>query len=83
MTLKSDVPVKDNLEIFALKKIDKEKLYTFLREMEFNRLLSQTISRYGELDKKFFPTTKQHLKIDVKNTINISLILISEGSEDK
>ena len=26
---------------------------------------------------------KIHIKIDVKNTINISLILISEGSEDK
>ena len=39
--LKIDVPVKQKLETFELKKIDKQKLYDFLREMEFNRLLSQ------------------------------------------
>jgi DNA polymerase-1 len=31
-----------------LKEIDKDKLYEFLREMEFNRLLSSVISVYGE-----------------------------------
>ena len=46
--LKNDVPVKQKIETFTLKKINKEKLYDFLREMEFNRLLSQVISRYGE-----------------------------------
>ena len=46
--LKIDVPVKQKLETFELKKIDKQKLYDFLREMEFNRLLSQVISHYGE-----------------------------------
>ncbi len=50
VTLKKDVPVKDKLEDFFLKNIDKEKLYTFLREMEFNRLLSSAISTYGELN---------------------------------
>ena len=50
VTLKKDVPVKDQLEDFILKKIDKDKLYTFLREMEFNRLLSSVISTYGEAD---------------------------------
>ena len=35
---------------FLIKKIDKEKLYTFLRDMEFNRLLSSVISTYGEID---------------------------------
>ena len=48
VTLKKDVPVKDNLEDFILKNIDKDKLYSFLREMEFNRLLSSAISTYGE-----------------------------------
>ncbi len=47
VTLKKDVPVKDKLEDFILKNIDKDKLYTFLREMEFNRLLSSAISTYG------------------------------------
>ena len=48
VTLKHDVPVDRNLTEFKLKEIDKEKLYKFLREMEFNRLLSSAISAYGE-----------------------------------
>ena len=47
VTLKNDVPVKDKLEDFILKNVDKDKLYKFLREMEFNRLLSSAISTYG------------------------------------
>ena len=50
VTLKKDVPVKEKLTDFNLKKIDKKKLYSFLREMEFNRLLSSTISLYGEIN---------------------------------
>ena len=48
VTLKDDAPVNKNLEEFKLKDIDKDKLYNFLREMEFNRLLSSAISAYGE-----------------------------------
>ncbi len=48
VTLKNDAPVNKNLEEFKLKDIDKDKLYNFLREMEFNRLLSSAISAYGE-----------------------------------
>ena len=44
VTLKNDVPVKDKLTDFVLKKVDVDKLYNFLREMEFNRLLSSAIS---------------------------------------
>ena len=51
VTLKNDVPVKNKLSEFLIKDIDKKKLYEFLREMEFNRLLSQAISFYGEIDK--------------------------------
>jgi DNA polymerase-1 len=43
-----DSPVERKIEEFQLKEIDKEKLYKFLREMEFNRLLSSVISAYGE-----------------------------------
>ena len=50
VTLKKDVPVKNRIEEFELKEIDKQKLYNFLREMEFNRLLSSAISTYGETD---------------------------------
>ncbi len=48
VTLKKDVPVKINLNEFILKDIEKDKLYEFLRLMEFNRLLSSVISNYGE-----------------------------------
>ena len=48
VTLKKDVPVKINLNEFILKDIEKDKLYEFLRLMEFNRLLSSVISHYGE-----------------------------------
>ena len=48
VTLKHDTPVNRDLAEFKLKKIDKEKLFKFLREMEFNRLLSSAISAYGE-----------------------------------
>ena len=48
VTLKKDVPVKHKLNEFIIKDIDKEKLYNFLRDMEFNRLLSQAISFYGQ-----------------------------------
>ena len=49
VTLKDDVPVQDKLESFIMKSVNKERLYDFLKEMEFNRLLSQAISFYGEL----------------------------------
>ena len=48
VTLKNDVPVKEKPEDFIMRNVDSEKLFKFLREMEFNRLLSQAISFYGE-----------------------------------
>jgi len=63
--LKADVPVKQKLETFVLKKINKEKLYDFLREMEFNRLLSQVISHYGE--------SKVQKAINMKNSAKFDL----------
>tara|TARA_B000000532_G_scaffold241293_1_gene233437 strand:- start:40 stop:2802 length:2763 start_codon:yes stop_codon:yes gene_type:complete len=52
VTLKDDVPVKNKIEDFVIKDIKKDKLYNFLREMEFNRLLSQAINFYGEPSEK-------------------------------
>jgi DNA polymerase-1 len=48
VTLMKDAPIDRELDEFKLKEIDKDKLYAFLREMEFNRLLSSVISAYGE-----------------------------------
>ena len=59
--LKDDVPVKENLENFELKEVNKDKLFNFLREMEFNRLLSQVIGFYGN--------TKE-ISIEHKNSLN-------------
>ncbi len=70
VTLKKDVPVKAKLSDFILKDIEKNKLYEFLREMEFNRLLSSVISQYGEtkFSKNNNVSKKQeiNLKIDRK-----------------
>ena len=62
VTLMKDVPVERKIEEFQLKEIDKDMLYKFLREMEFNRLLSSVISAYGEptLEKaKIQPMSKE------------------------
>ena len=74
VTLKDDVPIKNKIETFDIKKIDKNKLYEFLREMEFNRLLSQAINFYGEPDGKVVEQSVKSVskKIDVTKykTIN-------------
>ena len=68
VTLKKDTPVDRDIEEFRLKEIDKDRLYKFLREMEFNRLLSSVISAYGEPD---LSSNKKEIKIkEKKNTIN-------------
>ena len=76
VTLKHDAPINQKLEDFRLKEIDKDKLYKFLREMEFNRLLSSAISAYGEpnlLSSKIEVQEKQK-QITKKNYSLISKI---------
>ncbi len=63
--LKKDVPVKEKLENFTLKQINKEKLYNFLREMEFNRLLSQVIGNYGESIEEKIERKTYSIKFDL------------------
>ncbi len=75
VTLKDDVPLKNNAADFIIKEINKDKLYDFLRDMEFNRLLSQAISFYGESTKKDFKDktlVKKNSKINTKNYKTIS-----------
>tara|TARA_B000000565_G_scaffold237328_1_gene199472 strand:- start:636 stop:3407 length:2772 start_codon:yes stop_codon:yes gene_type:complete len=74
VTLKKDVPVKERLENFILKEVDKDKLFNFLREMEFNRLLSSAISTYGEPKFKKDETTSSFEKSVKINTKNYKLI---------
>ena len=78
VTLKKDVPVKVPYSNFVLKQIDKKKLYNFLRDMEFNRLLSSAISTYGEVDfkdnRKEFYLDRPESKIDKKTGAKIPAI---------
>jgi len=71
VTLKNDVPVKEKPEEFIMKNVDREKLFEFLREMEFNRLLSQAISFYGETktsgSNESVQTKKTKKNINTKN----------------
>ena len=71
VTLKKNVPVKNKIEEFILKSVDQDKLYSFLREMEFNRLLSSAISKYGGANnpenKDFEKNSEKTSEIKKKN----------------
>ncbi len=74
VTLKDDVPIKENADSFIIKEVKKRELFNFLRDMEFNRLLSQAINFYGEDDQmnnKFTSNKKDTAKINVKLYENI------------
>ncbi len=93
VTLKKDVPVKVQHSDFKLKKIDKKKLYNFLRDMEFNRLLSSAISTYGEIsfeDNKQLSTqnepeiiinNKKYFLIKSKNEFSDLINIIKDVNE--
>ena len=78
VTLKHDAPVDRKLAEFELKEINKDKLYKFLREMEFNRLLSSAISAYGEPEltgANIVDAASKHLeKLPTINNKNYQLI---------
>ena len=68
VTLKKDSPVDRKIEEFKLQEVDKDKLYKFLREMEFNRLLSSAISTYGE--PNLLNDEKESILKEKKQSIN-------------
>ncbi len=82
VTLKSNVPVEDELSSFILKDVNKEILFNFLREMEFNRLLSQTISFYGESVESSQKEIEKKTKI-TKIDINKYKSIVNETDLDK
>ena len=80
VTLEKNVPVKDKIENFRFKQVDKDKLYKYLREMEFNRLLSSVISTYGEPD--LLKNNKTLGALEKQETIsNKNYFLIKNESE--
>jgi len=82
VTLKNDVPVKDDPNSFILKDVIKENLFTFLREMEFNRLLSQVTGFYGEDDKDASKTDSKKNKISKIDTNKYKSILNEKDLDD-
>ena len=78
VTLKDDVPIKNDPNEFLIKEIDKDKLYTFLRDMEFNRLLSQAISFYGEPGAKKFSLENKSTKVTKINTKQYKKIILEK-----
>ena len=74
VTLKNNVPIKISLESLKIKSIAQEKLYSFLREMEFNRLLSQAIAYYGEPNQDKPNIAKPNSQIDRKKYVQIKEI---------
>ena len=80
VTLMKDAPAQRKIEEFQLKEIDKDKLYKFLREMEFNRLLSSVISAYGE-PKLATTKTESSVKEKQQNISKKNYHLISNEEE--
>ncbi len=80
VTLKHDAPVDRDLNEFKLKDIDKDKLFRFLREMEFNRLLSSAISAYGEPSLSSVKTDNKSDQTQIK--IDKSKYCLIDNSEE-
>ena len=80
VTLKHDAPVDRDLNEFKLKDIDKDKLFRFLREMEFNRLLSSAISAYGEPSLSSIKTDNKSDQTQIK--IDKSKYCLIDNSEE-
>ena len=84
VTLKNDVPIKEKPEDFIMKGVDKEKLFDFFREMEFNRLLSQAVSFYGESQSS---TSNRPKQVNIKKEKNINTrdyeCIVDEKNLDK
>jgi DNA polymerase-1 len=83
VTLMTNVPVEKKIEEFQLKEIDKDRLYKFLRDMEFNRLLSSVISTYGEPELENNSTEiKPEKKLQNINKKNYHLIRNEEEIDE-
>ncbi len=82
VTLKEDVPVQDDPSTFVIKEINRDHLYSFLREMEFNRLLSQVISFYGEDNTNDFSSNIKKTKVSKIDT-KLYKSILSEKDLDK
>ncbi len=76
VTLKKDVPIKNQIDEFVLKEIDLKKILEFLKEMEFSRLFNRLEADYGKFQAK--SKFKKEDKIDEVETIKISNPAVSK-----
>jgi DNA polymerase I len=83
VTLKDNVPIKEKPEDFIMKNVDREKLFGFLREMEFNRLLSQAISFYGETQISDSNSSSEIKKLEKNINIKNYECILDEKKLDK
>lgn len=69
VTLKDDVPTVEKIEDFIVKDLDKGKIISFLKKMEFTRLLERIEKAHGgQTDKQdvFLEETKHTISVGAK-----------------
>ena len=73
VTLKNDVPVKETINDFILKPFDKEKIFSFLDEMEFTKIKKRIEQTYGMSETNFKPSSTV-VKNSLKNEAGFNII---------
>src|SRR5210317_188993 len=73
VTLKNDVPVKDTINDFVLKPFDKEKIFSFLDEMEFTKIKKRIEQTYGMSETNFKPSSAV-VKKSLKNEAGFNIV---------
>ena len=74
VTLKRDVPVKDKIEDFILKPLDKEKIFSFLNEMEFTKIKKRIEDNYGKSEIDFKPNNTITSKTVKKDKVGFHVV---------
>ena len=73
VTLKNDVPVKETINDFILKPFDKEKIFSFLDEMEFTKIKKRIEQTYG-MSETNFKSSSTVVKKSLKNEAGFNII---------
>ena len=63
VTLNQNVPLKEKIDDFILKPLDKTKIFDFLDEMEFSKIKKRIEQTYGKSTSLEDPAKKSELKI--------------------
>ena len=63
VTLNQNVPIKEKIDDFILKPLDKTKIFDFLDEMEFSKIKKRIEQTYGKSTSLEDPAKKVNLKV--------------------